>query len=155
MPRKDEPRGGEERLPEAPGEKVKEPIKGRQGLFRSFVYAYRGITSSVRTQRNMRFHLAAAAVVLAVGLLAGVSALELAILVIVISAVFVTEMINTALEFVVDLVTREYHPLAKLSKDVSAGAVLVASIAAVLVGCLILADDLSSFLLKALELWRS
>ena len=155
MSRKDEHRGGEERLPEAPKSAKEFPIKGRQGLFRSFVYAYRGIVSSVRTQRNMRFHVVAAAVVLAVGLILGVSALELAILVIVISVVLVTEMINTALEFVVDLVTREYHPLARLSKDVSAGAVLVASIAAVLVGCLILLDDLSSFLLQALELWRS
>ena len=58
------------------------------------------------------------------------SKLELAVLVLVIMFVFVTEMFNTALEFAVDLVTKEYHPLAKLAKDVSAGAVLVSSVGA-------------------------
>jgi diacylglycerol kinase (ATP) len=96
----------------------------------------------VRTQRNLRFHFFAALVVLIVGLLVGVSELELAVLLLTIVVVFVVEMLNTSLEFVVDLVTTEYHPLAKLAKDVSAGAVLVSSVGAVLVGLLILADDL-------------
>ncbi|MGH3148861.1 MAG: diacylglycerol kinase, partial [Rubrobacter sp.] len=65
--------------------------------------------------------------------------------------VFVTEMFNTAMEFVVDMVTSEYHPLAKLAKDVSAGAVLLTSIGAVLVGYLILADDFGPPSLETLE----
>jgi diacylglycerol kinase (ATP) len=99
----------------------------------------------------MRFHVLASAVVLVVSVLVGVSKLELAILVLVIAAVFVTEMLNTAIEFAVDLATREYHPLAKLAKDVSAGAVLVTSVAALAVGYLILSDNLGPFTLATLE----
>src|SRR5215212_605608 len=102
----------------------------------------------------MRFHVAAAAVVLVGSLFLGVSKLELAVLVLSIMFVFVTEMFNTALEFAVDLVTKEYHPLAKLSKDVSAGAVLVSSVGAVLVGYLILADNLGPLSLETLDTIR-
>lgn len=130
------------------------PVKGQQGVGRSFEHAYRGLVSAVRTQRNMRFHVSAAVVVLVASLLVGVSALELAVLVLTILVVFLTEMLNTALEFVVDLVTSEYHPLAKLAKDVSAGAVLVSSVGAVLVGYLILADDLGPLSLETLNTIR-
>ena len=128
-----------------------QPVKGQQGVARSFNHAYRGLIYAVRTQRNMRFHVVASAVVLVLSLLVGVSRLELALLVLVIAAVFVTEMLNTALEFTVDLVTQEYHPLAKLAKDVSAGAVLVTSIAALAVGYLILGDNLGPFSLETLQ----
>jgi diacylglycerol kinase (ATP) len=94
----------------------------------------------------MRFHVFAAAVVLVVSAVVGASRMEVAVLVLVMMVVFVTEMLNTALEFAVDLVTQEYRPLAKLSKDVSAGAVLVSSAGAVVVGALILLDDLVSLL---------
>jgi diacylglycerol kinase (ATP) len=130
---------------------VRRPSKGQQGVGRSFEHAYRGMISAVRTQRNMRFHVVAAVVVLVASLLVGVSKLELAILVLTILVVFVTEMFNTAMEFVVDMVTSEYHPLAKLAKDVSAGAVLVSSVGAVLVGYLILADNLGPLPLDTLE----
>lgn len=136
-------------------EKNKATKKGQQGVARSFNHAYRGLIYAVRTQRNMRIHVVIALLVLVASLLVGVSALELAALVIVIMLVFVTEMFNTALEFTVDLVTREYHPLAKLAKDVSAGAVLVTSVGAVLVGYLILADNLGPLSLKTLETVRS
>ncbi len=105
----------------------------------------------MRTQRNMRFHVLAAVGVLVLSLLVGVSELELAVLVLTILVVFVTEMLNTAMEFVVDLVTTEYHPLAKLAKDVSAGAVLVSSVGAVLVGYLVLADDLGPLSMETLN----
>jgi diacylglycerol kinase (ATP) len=93
----------------------------------------------------------AAAAVLVMSLLVGVTKLELAILILAITAVFVAEIFNTALEFAIDLVTREYHPLAKLAKDVSAGAVLVTSVAALAVGYLVLADDLGPFSVETLE----
>lgn len=131
--------------------KVQGPAKGQQGVGRSFEHAYRGMISAVRTQRNMRFHVVAAVGVLLLSLLVGVSELELAVLVLTILVVFVTEMLNTAMEFVVDLVTSEYHPLAKLAKDVSAGAVLVSSVGAVLVGYLILADDLGPLSMETLN----
>src|SRR5918997_6529702 len=110
--------------------------------------------SAVRTQRNMRFHVIAAVMVLVASLFVGVSKLELAVLVLTILLVFVTELFNTAMEFVVDLATREFHPLAKLAKDVSAGAVLVSSVGAVLVGYLILADDLGPLSLETLDTIR-
>ena len=134
--------------------KGRQPIKGQQGVARSFDHAYRGLIYAVRTQRNMRFHVVVAALVLVASLFLGVSKFELAVLVLVIVAVFITEMFNTALEFAVDLVTKEYHPLAKLSKDVSAGAVLVSSVGAVLVGYLILADDLGPLSLETLDTIR-
>src|SRR5215217_9146084 len=137
-----------------PTMKPVKPAKGQQRVTRSFNHAYRGLVYAVRTQRNMRFHVVAAAVVLVLSLLVGVSKLELAILVLVIMAVFVTEMLNTALEFTVDLATREYRPLAKLAKDVSAGAVLVSSVGAVLVGYLILVDNLGPLSLETLDTIR-
>jgi diacylglycerol kinase (ATP) len=132
-------------------QKAKQPIKGQQGVARSFDHAYRGLIYAVRTQRNMRIHVIIAVLVLVASLLVGVSKLELAVLVLVILLVFITEMFNTALEFAVDLVTKEYHPLAKLAKDVSAGAVLVSSVGAVLVGYLILADHLGPLSLETLD----
>ncbi|CAA9438235.1 MAG: Diacylglycerol kinase [uncultured Rubrobacteraceae bacterium] len=131
--------------------KAQGAAKGQQGVGRSFEHAYRGMVSAVRTQRNMRFHVIAAVGVLLLSLLVGVSELELAVLVLTILVVFVTEMLNTAMEFVVDLVTSEYHPLAKLAKDVSAGAVLVSSVGAVLVGYLVLADDLGPLSMDTLN----
>ena len=131
--------------------RIAEPTKGQQGVARSFNQAYRGLVYSVRTQRNMRIHVVVAALVLISSLLVGVSTLEMAALVLVIMLVFVAEMLNTALEFAVDLVTKEYHPLAKLAKDVSAGAVLVTSVGAVLVGYLILADNLGPLSLETLQ----
>lgn len=131
--------------------KDSKPRKGQQGVAQSFNHAYRGIIYAIRTQRNMRFHVIASLAVLVAGLLLGVSAIELSVLVLVILVVFVTEMFNTAMEFAVDLVTEEYHPLAKLAKDVSAGAVLVSSVGAVLVGYLILADDLGPFTLETVH----
>ncbi len=134
--------------------KAQEPKKGQQGVGRSFQHAYQGIVSAVRTQRNLRFHFFAAIGALIAGLVVGVSELEMAVLFLTIVVVFVVEMLNTALEFVVDLVTTEYHPLAKLAKDVSAGAVLVSSVGAVLVGLLVLADDLGPLLSESLTAAR-
>ena len=131
--------------------KGERPDKGQQGVARSFEHAYRGMIYAVRTQRNMRFHVVVAVVVLVASLFVGVSRIELAFLILTILLVFVTELFNTAMEFVVDLATKEYHPLAKLAKDVSAGAVLVSSVGAVLVGYLVLADDLGPLSLATLE----
>lgn len=132
-----------------------EPAKGQQGVGRSFQHAYDGIAAALRTQRNLKIHLAVAVVVLVAAPLLGASRLELAVLVLVIVVVFVAEMLNTALEFAVDLVTREHRPLAKLAKDVSAGAVLVSSVGAVVVGYLILADRLFAVFSGGLESARS
>src|SRR5918994_717293 len=124
--------------------KVERPSKGQQGVARSFEHAYRGMISAVRTQRNMRFHVIAAVLVLVASLFVGVSRLELAVLVLTILLVFVTELFNTAMEFVVDLATKEYHPLAKLAKDISAGGGPLSRVRGFFLGFFLLADDLGA-----------
>ncbi|KGN02453.1 diacylglycerol kinase [Clostridium novyi A str. 4570] len=108
----------------------------------SFNYAIEGIIYAVRTQRNMRIHLVATLVVLSLCFFYDLSRLELLILTITITMVLVGEMINTAIEFAIDATTNYYHPLAKLAKNVSAGAVLITAINALFVGYIVFLDRL-------------
>lgn len=96
--------------------------------------AIEGILWTVKSQRHMRVHFLAAVAVLLVALLLRVSALDFVLLAFAVTLVLFAELINTALEVVVDLVSPQFHPLAKRAKDVAAGAVLVASIGAVVMG---------------------
>lgn len=100
-----------------------------------FKYAFEGILASFR-QLNIRVHLIAAVFVIALALYLQVSLLEWAILVLTIGAVISLELMNTAVEALVDLVTAEYHDLAKTAKDVAAGAVLVSAVGSVFAGTL-------------------
>ncbi|HUA29094.1 MAG TPA: diacylglycerol kinase family protein [Streptosporangiaceae bacterium] len=106
----------------------------RAGFLRSFSFAGQGVWHVVRTQRNMRVHLAAAAAVIILALVLRVSAVDWACLLAVIGLVLTAEALNTVVEAIVDLCTDEFHPLAKVAKDVAAGAVLISSVAAVGVG---------------------
>ena len=107
-------------------------------LFTSFRYAWAGIVYAVRTQRNFRIHLVIGLVALSLGLMLHIQALEAAVVAITISAVLVMELMNTALESVVDLtVGQTYHELAKIAKDCAAGAVLISALAALLVAAFI------------------
>ena len=108
----------------------------------SFGYAFSGIWRVLRTQPNVRIHTLATVCTIALGAWLGLSRVEWAILVLTIGCVWTAEFINTALEAVVDLVSPELHPLAKIGKDVSAAAVLVAAITSVVVGLLILGPPL-------------
>ncbi len=108
-------------------------IPPRPGFLRSFVYAGNGLWQALRTQRNMRVHFAAALLAIALGLALHITPDEFAIVFLAIGTVLVAEMINTVAEAVVDLATREYHPLARMAKDVAAGAVLLSAIIAVIV----------------------
>lgn len=105
-----------------------------RAFLRSFRYAFEGIAYVLRTQRNARVHLAVACAVVVAAALLRVSAIEWAILVLTMGVVFSAEMINSVAELAVDLLTERYHPMAKVAKDVSAGAVLLAALAAVGVG---------------------
>jgi diacylglycerol kinase (ATP) len=107
----------------------------------SFRYAIEGIVHVFRTQRHMRFHFLTLVLALLLGTLYGLGSVRLAILFVVVSGVLVAEMFNTAVESVVDLVTQTYHPLAKLAKDIAAGAVLISAITAVVVGVLLFFGD--------------
>lgn len=116
------------RLPERPG-----------SFISSLNCAIEGVLWAVKTQRHMLVHLLAAVAVLLIALMLRLTLLEFALLALAIILVLFAELINTALEVVVDLVSPDYHPLARRAKDVAAGAVLVASVGALIMGYLALA----------------
>ncbi|MBJ6726945.1 diacylglycerol kinase [Geomesophilobacter sediminis] len=101
--------------------------------------AVQGIIYTVRTQKHMRWHFLAALVLLLAALLFRVTPVEFMLLSLSVSFVLFAELLNTAVETAVDMITPEYHPLAKIAKDVAAGAVLVASFGAAVLGYLVLA----------------
>ena len=109
-------------------------------IVESFNFAFEGIIHVLRTQRNMRIHFAVAIVVLVAALVVGVEKLELIVLLLAIAFVLITEMVNTAVEGAVDVATTSFDPMAKLAKDIAAGAVLIASTVAVAVGYLVFSD---------------
>jgi len=106
-------------------------------FWRSFNHAFNGIMYAARTQPNMRAHLIIALLVLLAAMILRITRDYVVDLVIVIAVVLALELLNTAVESVVDLLTATHHPLAKTAKDAAAGAVLVASVAAVVVGYLV------------------
>ncbi len=95
-----------------------------------------GILTALKEQ-NFKFHLVSAIIVILAGLLTGLTAVEWSIILMVIFLVIGAELINTAIERVVDLASPEFHPIAKQAKDVAAGAVLVFALASVIIGLLI------------------
>jgi diacylglycerol kinase len=103
----------------------------------SFKYAWEGISYVFRTQPNFKIHLAFAFFAFLFGVLLRIEFIEWIILVFTVSLVLVTEMINTATESVIDLVTEKYHARAKVAKDVSAGMVLITATVAVIIGLMI------------------
>lgn len=111
-----------------------------RSLLWSFNYAIQGIVYAVRTQRSMRLHLVAATTVLVACPLLGVAGLGLVAIVLSICLVLVTELMNTAIEATVDLAVEGLDPLAKIAKDVAAGAVFIASVNAVVVAYLVMFD---------------
>ncbi len=106
-------------------------------LLASFRYAGAGLRYLFLSQRNARIHLAVALLALLLAAILQLSRIEWAILTLTIGLVLVTEAINTAIEAIVDLITPDYHPLAKVAKDVAAGAVWLMAIAAVIIGVLL------------------
>ena len=110
-------------------------------LVESFNHAFEGIIHVLRTQRNMRIHFAIAAGVLVAALAFDVSRVELIALLLAIAFVLIAEMINSAVEAAVDVASTSFDPLAKLAKDIAAGAVLIAAINAIAVGYLVFSGD--------------
>ncbi|HEY4347899.1 MAG TPA: diacylglycerol kinase [Gaiellaceae bacterium] len=106
-------------------------------LLDSFNFAFEGIIHVLRTQRNMRIHFAVATVVLVIAIVENVTKIELIALLLAIAFVLIAEMINTAIEGAIDIATSSFDPMAKLAKDIAAGAVLIATINAVAVGYLV------------------
>ena len=113
----------------------------------SFRYAFHGWGYVIKTQHNAWIHSLITSLVVLTGLWLGLPARDWAILVLTIAMVFMAEFINTAIEALVDLASPAHHPLAKVGKDVGAAAVLVAALAAILVGLLVLGPPLWNRLL--------
>jgi diacylglycerol kinase (ATP) len=114
-------------------------IRRGPSLLESFNYAFEGVIHVLRTHRNMRIHFLIAAAVLVAGVVVGVRRFELIALLLAIAFVLIAEMINTSIEHTIDLATTSFDPMAKLAKDIAAGAVLIASVNAVAIGYLVFA----------------
>ncbi|MDN7245795.1 diacylglycerol kinase family protein [Planococcus shenhongbingii] len=106
-------------------------------FFNSFKFAVQGIGSSWKKEQNMRIHFLAALVVLIAGALSGLSKGEWIIIILLVGGMIALEVMNSAIERVVDLASPEIHPLAKEAKDMAAGAVLVFAAASAIIGLLI------------------
>ena len=113
------------------------PLPPQGSLRWSFTWAFEGIVYVLRTQRNMRIHLTAGIVALVLALVLDVTRLEFIAVLGAVSLVLIAEMINTAIEAAIDALVTHYHPLVKVAKDVSAGAVLVATVNALAVAYLV------------------
>lgn len=104
---------------------------------RKFAWAFSGLALVVKEESNMRFHLLAAGLALGLGWVLGLNLMEWGLLIVAIFLVWIAEVVNTAIERAVDLITPQYHPLAEQAKNMAAGAVLLSSVAAVLLGLFI------------------
>lgn len=106
-------------------------------LFNSFGYAIKGIFTVYKTEQNILIHTIAAILVIVLGIYFKVSVLEMIILILVIGLVIAFEIINTAIEYTIDMTMPNIHPMAKMAKDASSGAVLIISITASVIGVMI------------------
>ena len=122
---------------------MSEPRRGEfYSRVKSFRYAFEGWWHVLSTQHNAWIHALVSVAVLGLGLWLGISRQEWAIIILAVTAVWTAEFMNTALEALVDLVAPDYHPLAKIAKDVAAAAVLIGALGAILIGLLIFGPPL-------------
>jgi diacylglycerol kinase (ATP) len=120
----------------------------------SFNFAFEGIIHVLRTQRNLRIHFGVAVAVLILALIVDVTKIELIALLLSVTFVLIAEMLNTAVEAAIDIATTSFDPMAKLAKDIAAGAVLIAAVNALAVGYIVFSGkvaDRSSNLLDRLR----
>ncbi|MFE0556184.1 MULTISPECIES: diacylglycerol kinase family protein [unclassified Paenibacillus] len=114
----------------------------RQSLYRAFGCAIRGILTAVQTERNMKIHIAAALIVFIAAALLQLDRMSWLFLLLAIALVFIAELVNTAVEAIIDLISPEEHILARVAKDTAAGAALVAAVFAVVIGILVFYEPL-------------
>jgi undecaprenol kinase/diacylglycerol kinase (ATP) len=107
-----------------------------------FGFAFNGLWYVLRTQTNARVHIAIAILAILLGIVLRISAIEFAMVFVAITGVFIAEMFNTVLELCIDLASPNYHPLAKIAKDVAAGAVLLSAILSVVIGLFVFGPHL-------------
>ncbi len=117
-----------------------------RGRLRSFRYAIRGVALMLRSQHNAWLHAVASLLILFVGVLFGLSPGEWCWVVLAVMAVWTAEALNTALEFLADVASPEFHPLVEKAKDVAAGAVLISALGSATIGILVLGPHACRFL---------
>ena len=117
--------------------KKDEPRTSNKNFIDAFANALNGIGYAIKTQRNIKIQLIVSIIVTIAGIFFHFTATEFMLLTFSCSLVLLTEMINTAIESAVNLNTTEYHPIAKIAKDVGAGSVVVASLNEIIIGCIL------------------
>ena len=125
------------------------PGKKKNPLWRSFGYAFAGIWTGIRKERNMKIHCTALLMVVIAGIAFRITVSEWCICIVLCALVMSLELVNTAVEAVVDLVTEEKKPLAKIAKDTAAGAVLITAIASVIIGLLIFVPHIAGWFIQS------
>ena len=110
---------------------------------KSFSYAFAGIRLMIVSQHNAWVHVLATIVITAMGIFFKISDMEWIVLIGITSGVWIAEALNTSLEFLCDVASPDFHPLVEKAKDVAAGAVLIAAIAALIIGAIIFAPYLA------------
>ena len=121
------------------------PKQEYKKIINSFKYAIEGFISSFKTERNMKIHILAMTIVIALGILLKLSKIEWCIITIAIVVVISAELFNTAIETVVDMISPQKNPEAKLAKDIAAGAVLTLAIGTVIIGVIIFIPKIIKF----------
>lgn len=124
----------------------------RHPLYKSFVFAFQGIFESMKTERNLQIHFTVAVIVVFFGFFFKLSTVEWLFVLLAIAGILTLELLNTAVERVVDLATDQVHPLAKQAKDFAAGAVLIYAIFSVIIGLLIFVPKMIDYVDRSLSL---
>ncbi len=123
-------------------------MRKAKSLKESFSFAWRGFCHCFANERNFRIHLVSGVAVLFFALFLDLSLTEFALLLLLVAMVIASEMFNTVVENIIDLISPEYHPLAKVIKDVAAGAVFFVCVTAVLIGVVIFVPHLYQLLIR-------
>ncbi|MCK4519531.1 MAG: diacylglycerol kinase, partial [Candidatus Omnitrophica bacterium] len=124
----------------------------KRTLVDSFNAAIEGVIYTVKTQRNMRLHFLCAVLIVVLSFFLNLTKTEIILVAIAASLVLIAEMFNTAMEKVIDLITPDFHPLARVVKDVTAGCVLIAAINSLIVGYLVFSRPIIDFEIEAILL---
>lgn len=114
-------------------------------LYKSFGYAFEGIFTGIKKERNMKIHCMAMVLVIIAGIILRLPAYKWCICLILFGLIMALELVNTAVEAVVDLVTEDRKPLAKIAKDTAAGAVLIAAVMAAITGLILFVPEVFEF----------
>ena len=112
-------------------------LENKKRLLNSFKYAFEGIISALKSEQNLKTHIAIMILVIIFGIILKINKIEWIICIILFGFVISLELVNTAIENTVDLITMEKNPKAKIAKDVSAAAVLIAAITSIIIGLII------------------